>query len=221
MGPWSWYLNSKGNSIVLKRYLVPWLIALHGIGFAKMPKYSTQVSEMILALCTEHGFLQGSTTSMPEQAAELYPIAFQDVCERARNAASKPILLTYRFYNCTCIRISSIDFWYRPNVKRCPADRSINAHRKDVREALIVLFEKPVLESSEVKRKVLTRILCNPAINFDQLVLDFKSSVHLGAMAKLLGDIVTAVVWESTNGTDAKTVLHNFKPMARSTSLIL
>jgi hypothetical protein len=30
-GPWKWYKN-KGNSTTMQRYLVPWLIALHGLG---------------------------------------------------------------------------------------------------------------------------------------------------------------------------------------------
>ena len=66
-GPWEWYLHHKGNSMTTHKYLVPWLIALHGIGYSLSPA----------------------------QAADLYPIAFADVCEKARNAASKPILLQY------------------------------------------------------------------------------------------------------------------------------
>ena len=68
-----------------------------------------------------------------------------------------------------------------------------------------------------VNNSVLTRLLCNPAIDFDQPILNFKSNVHLAAIAKLRGDIVTPVVWESTNGEDAKTVLHNFKTIGQET----
>ena len=50
---------------------------------------------MIVVLCSEHKLLQGTTALSPAKAAELYPIAFADVCERARQAASKPILLQY------------------------------------------------------------------------------------------------------------------------------
>ena len=32
-GPWEWYLKHKGHSSTMQRYLVPWLIALHGIGY--------------------------------------------------------------------------------------------------------------------------------------------------------------------------------------------
>ncbi len=59
-GPWRWYTN-KGNSTIMQRYLVVWLIALHGLGFSKQ-KTTTQISEMIVALCDEHKFLQGEIT---------------------------------------------------------------------------------------------------------------------------------------------------------------
>jgi hypothetical protein len=35
-GPWTWYLSHRGHSTDLQRKLVPWLIALHGIGYAKI-----------------------------------------------------------------------------------------------------------------------------------------------------------------------------------------
>jgi hypothetical protein len=94
-GPWEWYLHHKGNSTTTQKYLVPWLIALHGIGYSKIKKTKCQISDMLIALCTEHKLLAATTTLSPAQAAELYPIAFADVCEKARNAASKPILLQY------------------------------------------------------------------------------------------------------------------------------
>ncbi len=93
-GPWAWYLKHRGHSSTMQKYLVPWLIALHGICYSKKKKKS-QVSEMVVALRSEHKLLQGTTTLSPAKAAELYPIAFADVCERAKQAASKPILLQY------------------------------------------------------------------------------------------------------------------------------
>ena len=86
-----------------------------------------------------------------------------------------------------------------------------------MQKALIGLFETPVPASNEVDRKVLTRLMCNPAIDFDQPILDFQTNVHLAAKAKLRGDIVTLGVWESTNGEDAKTVLQNFKTIGQET----
>ncbi len=98
-GPWSWYLKHRGHSSTVQKYLVPWLIGLHGIGYSKfeskIKKDKSQVSEMVVALCSEHKLLQGTNALSPAKAAELYPIAFADVCERARQAASKPILLQY------------------------------------------------------------------------------------------------------------------------------
>ncbi len=51
--------------------------------------------EMIVALCTEHKLLAEKTSMPPFKAADMYPVAFADVFERTRNAASKPILLQF------------------------------------------------------------------------------------------------------------------------------
>ena len=96
-GPWVWYDN-KGNSTSMQRFIVPWLIALHGLGFGKQ-KTTTQISEMILALCDEHKFLQSETTLSAEKAAQVFPIGFQDVCRKAHFAAGKTTLLVYIFVN--------------------------------------------------------------------------------------------------------------------------
>ena len=98
VGPWEWYLKHKGHSSTLQRYLVPWLIALHGIGFSKIKKAQTQIAEMVVALCTEHNLLRGATTLSPAQAAEMFPVAFGDVCNKSREAASKPTLLECIMY---------------------------------------------------------------------------------------------------------------------------
>ena len=100
---------------------------------------------------------------------------------------------------------------YRRDVRRCPADRAIHAHRTDVRKALIDLFEKPVPPSSDVERKVLTRVLCKQNINWDRPILDFKTDRHMGAMATLRPDILEHVVWESCKSADKKTVLQIFR----------
>ncbi len=100
---------------------------------------------------------------------------------------------------------------YRPDVRRCPADSAIHAHRTDVRKALIDLFEQPMQPSSDVERKVLTRVLCKQNINWDRQILDFKTDSHMGAMAMLLPDILEHVVWESCKSANKKTVLQNFR----------
>jgi hypothetical protein len=104
---------------------------------------------------------------------------------------------------------------YRPDVRRCPADRAIHAHRTDVRKALIDLFEKPVPQASDVARKVLTRVLCKQDIAFDRPILDFKTDRHMAAMATLRPDILDPVVWESCKSHDKKTVLQNFRDIGQ------
>ncbi len=94
-GPWSWYLKHRGHSTTMQRFLLPWLIGLYGIGYSKLKAAKLQVPEMIVALCTEHKLLAEATSMQPFKAAELYGVAFADVCERAWNAACKPILLQY------------------------------------------------------------------------------------------------------------------------------
>ena len=100
---------------------------------------------------------------------------------------------------------------YRPDVRRCPADRAIHAHRTDVRKALIELFQNPVSQASDVARKVLTRVLCKQDIAFERPILDFKNDRHMAAMATLRPDILEHVVWESCKSADKKTVLQNFR----------
>ena len=100
---------------------------------------------------------------------------------------------------------------YRPDVRRCPADRAIHAHRTAVRQALIDLFQNPVPLASDVARKVLTRVLCKQDIAFDRPILDFKMDRHMAAMATLRPDILDPVVWETCKSHDQKTVLQNFK----------
>ena len=80
-----------------------------------------------------------------------------------------------------------------------------------MRNALIGLFENPVPPKCEVERKVLTRVLCKPNIDWDVPILDFKTDRHLRAMATQRPDIRTHVVWESSKSLEAKTVLQNFR----------
>ena len=100
---------------------------------------------------------------------------------------------------------------YRPDVRRCPADRAIHAHRTDVRKALIELFQNPVSQASDVARKVLTRVLCKQDIAVERPILDFKNDRHMAAMATQRPDILEPVVWETCKSHDQKTVLQNFR----------
>ena len=103
----------------------------------------------------------------------------------------------------------------RPDIRLCPADRAVNAHRTNVRNALIDLFEKPVPQSSDVQRRVLTRVLCKKDIDFDRPILDFKTGRHMAAMATLRPDILAPVVWESSKSAKRKTVLQNFRDVGQ------
>ena len=69
-------------------------------------KDTTQICEMIVALCTEHKFLQSTSTMTPEQAARTYPIALLDVAKKAKEASSKHIILEFRCLACVhCVSI--------------------------------------------------------------------------------------------------------------------
>ncbi len=80
-----------------------------------------------------------------------------------------------------------------------------------MRKALIDLFEKPVPPSSDVERKVLTRVLCKKDIAWDRPILDFKTDSHMRAMAAQRPNILEPVVWEFCKSADKKTVLQNFR----------
>ncbi len=86
-----------------------------------------------------------------------------------------------------------------------------------MRNTLIGLFQhwQPVPASSDVERKVLTRVLCKQNINWDRPVLDFKNDRHMIAIAALHPDILSPVVWESSKTDDTKTVLQNFRDIGQ------
>jgi hypothetical protein len=90
-GPWQWFVN-KGNSSIVQRHILPWLIAVHGIEASKQEKRTVLlplISQMMIAVCDELGCLQGTPSA--KDAADKYPIAFADVCDNALSAASKYI----------------------------------------------------------------------------------------------------------------------------------
>ena len=71
--------------------------------------------------------------------------------------------------------------------------RAINAHRRDIRNVLITLFEVPVPKTDHVSRTVLGRILCNPAEDYNDPLLDVKSNCHLSV---LVSAGVPSCVWQ-------------------------
>ena len=80
-----------------------------------------------------------------------------------------------------------------------------------MRTALIALFEKAVPVGQETKRKVLTRVLCNPALPFDWLIFDFDTVLHLSAMARLRPDLLQPVIWEES--AESKSILTNLRSL--------
>ena len=71
--------------------------------------------------------------------------------------------------------------------------RAVNAHRKDIRNVLISLFEAAVPKTDHVSRAVLTRILCNPGEDFEKPLLDFSPNSHLSV---LVSAGVSVCVWQ-------------------------
>ena len=78
-----------------------------------------------------------------------------------------------------------------------------------MRDVLIDLFEKPLSKERETERKVLTRILCNPELNFARPIFDFEEVFHLSAMARLRPDLVQPVIWETSEKSES--ILKNLR----------
>ena len=74
---------------------------------------------------------------------------------------------------------------------------------------LIALFEKPVTKEPETEKKVLTRILCNPELNFARPIFDFEEVFLLNAMARLRPNLVQPVIWETSEKSES--ILKNLK----------
>ena len=76
----------------MQRYILPWLLAVHGIEVTKLEKRTVLlplISQMMIAVCDELGCLQSTLSA--KDAADNYPIAFADVCDNSLSAASKYI----------------------------------------------------------------------------------------------------------------------------------
>ena len=87
-----------------------------------------------------------------------------------------------------------------------PAERALGKHRLDLQEVLIVMFKKPVPDTDNVSREVLTRILGTKQIDWTQPILDIAANPHLSALARAG---VPPIVWETKErrSTNARTVL--------------
>ena len=47
-GPWAW-LSDKSNASKMQKHIVPWLIAMYGLGYAKAAS-NTVVRQMVIAI---------------------------------------------------------------------------------------------------------------------------------------------------------------------------
>ena len=83
-----------------------------------------------------------------------------------------------------------------------------------MRNVLIDLFEKAVTAERETERKVLTSILCNPALNFALQIFDFEEVLHLNAMARLRPDLVQPVIWEASEQSES--ILKNLRTVEQN-----
>ena len=81
MGPWVSFID-KANAISVQRHIVPWLVALYGLKYAKTVKLDV-MKEMVLALCPNLDFVGFDA----KEAAEEYPVGFTEVAKRAKSAA--------------------------------------------------------------------------------------------------------------------------------------
>ena len=54
-GPWVWF-DVKANASIMQKHIVPWLIAINGMSFAKTIKLDV-IKQMIVATCKEEQYL--------------------------------------------------------------------------------------------------------------------------------------------------------------------
>ena len=92
-GPWDWF-KDKNNATTMQKHIVPWLIALQGLNYTKTA--TTQlVRQMIIALCTEHDYLECSMSA--EEAAKQYKIALNEAAEKVKHAAGMSLYAALYF----------------------------------------------------------------------------------------------------------------------------
>ncbi len=77
-------MKDKSNASTMQKHIVPWLIALNGLNYTKATT-SKLVRQMIVALCTEHDYLECSMSA--EEAAKQHRFALNDAVEKVKHAA--------------------------------------------------------------------------------------------------------------------------------------
>jgi hypothetical protein len=93
-GPWEWF-DVKANASIIQRHIVPWLIGIHGLSYAKTIKLGI-IKQMIVVVCDEEHYLQ--CTMSDQQAADMFPLTLTDVARNVKYAAGVPLF-------CTCLRV--------------------------------------------------------------------------------------------------------------------
>ena len=81
MGPWEAFFD-KTNAITVQRLIVPWLVALYGLKYAKSIKLDL-LKEMVIELSPKLDFVVFDV----KKAAEEFPVGFTEVVKRAKGAA--------------------------------------------------------------------------------------------------------------------------------------
>ena len=77
IGPWDAFFY-KANAITLQRLVVPWLVALYGMKYAK-PMKLDMLKEMVIALSPSLDFVRFDVKT----AAEEFPVGITDISEPA------------------------------------------------------------------------------------------------------------------------------------------
>ena len=99
VGQWIVFLD-KANAIILQRLIVPWLVALYELKYAKSIKLET-IKEMVIALCPQLDFVNFDA----EEASRTSPVGFAEISKRAKFAAGAFHMMNH--IECLCF-ISSL-----------------------------------------------------------------------------------------------------------------
>ena len=81
MGQWVVFID-KANTIIVQRYVVPWMIALYRMSYQKNMKQEL-VKEMAITLSGTFDFAPFDL----DEAAEEYPVGIAEVTKRIKSAA--------------------------------------------------------------------------------------------------------------------------------------
>ena len=88
-GPFALF-DHRPNATNLQRFIVPWLIASHGLSYPKTIDH-VLLKQMLIAIIDQNKLL-GPYDSCAEQA-KIYSVAFQDLVKKVKNAAGLSCVL--------------------------------------------------------------------------------------------------------------------------------